>query len=149
MFDVQKLGAINDSLGRYVGDRLLEKIAMRLKQTHSESETIAYFGGGTFAMMLGTALTAMPASQALAAESDGSARAFNDISRYCTACWRNARLHPDCWTDCTQEVFCRLLERVPTMLEPGWRPIPVLPAKAEVSVRVLPLAARAEESETP
>ncbi len=27
VFDVQKLGAINDSLGRYVGDRLLEGIA--------------------------------------------------------------------------------------------------------------------------
>jgi RNA polymerase sigma factor (sigma-70 family) len=36
-----------------------------------------------------------------------------DISRYCTACWRNARLHPESWTDCTQEVFTRLLERVP------------------------------------
>jgi RNA polymerase sigma factor (sigma-70 family) len=34
------------------------------------------------------------------------------MSRYCTACWRNARLHPDCWNDCTQEVFCRLLQRV-------------------------------------
>jgi RNA polymerase sigma factor (sigma-70 family) len=39
-------------------------------------------------------------------------RAVADISRYCTVCWRNARLHPDSWTDCTQEVFCRLLERV-------------------------------------
>src|SRR5262249_15651890 len=28
-------------------------------------------------------------------------------------CWRNARLHPDTWTDCTQEVFRRMLERVP------------------------------------
>src|SRR5437588_6310716 len=38
--------------------------------------------------------------------------AIQDLSRYCTACWRNARLHPDSWNDCTQEVFCRLLERV-------------------------------------
>ena len=36
VFDVQKLGAINDSLGRYVGDRLLEKIAARIKQTLRE-----------------------------------------------------------------------------------------------------------------
>jgi RNA polymerase sigma factor (sigma-70 family) len=39
-------------------------------------------------------------------------RAVTDMSRYCTTCWRNARLHPDVWTDCTQEVFSRLLERV-------------------------------------
>jgi RNA polymerase sigma factor (sigma-70 family) len=41
-----------------------------------------------------------------------AARAINDISRYCTVCWRNARLHPDSWVDCTQEVFSRLMERV-------------------------------------
>ena len=34
------------------------------------------------------------------------------MSRYCTTCWRNARLHPDSWTDCTQAVFQRMLERV-------------------------------------
>ena len=39
--------------------------------------------------------------------------AIQDLSRYCTACWRNARLHPDSWSDCTQEVFCRLLQTVP------------------------------------
>jgi RNA polymerase sigma factor (sigma-70 family) len=39
--------------------------------------------------------------------------AIQDLSRYCTACWRNARLHPDSWADCTQEVFCRLIESVP------------------------------------
>lgn len=52
VFDVQKLGAINDSLGRYVGDRLLEKIAVRLKQVYADAECAAYFGGGTFALML-------------------------------------------------------------------------------------------------
>jgi diguanylate cyclase (GGDEF)-like protein len=52
VFDVQKLGAINDSLGRYAGDRLLEKIAGRMKQAYADSESVAYFGGGTFALML-------------------------------------------------------------------------------------------------
>jgi diguanylate cyclase (GGDEF)-like protein len=52
VFDVQKLGAINDSMGRYVGDRLLEKIAVRVKQAFPDSERAAYFGGGTFALML-------------------------------------------------------------------------------------------------
>jgi diguanylate cyclase (GGDEF)-like protein len=52
VFDVQKLGAINDSLGRYVGDRLIESIAARLKQTFDDPECGAYFGGGTFALAL-------------------------------------------------------------------------------------------------
>src|SRR5260221_8846282 len=66
------------------------------------------------AMVLGTALTAMNASPGMAAEvaPDGSLRTISDLSRYCTACWRNARLHPDLWPDCTQEVFSRLMDRV-------------------------------------
>jgi diguanylate cyclase (GGDEF)-like protein len=52
VFDVRKLGAINDSLGRYVGDRLIEKVAARLKQAYADPECVAYFGGGTFAVML-------------------------------------------------------------------------------------------------
>jgi RNA polymerase sigma factor (sigma-70 family) len=63
------------------------------------------------AMMLGTALSALGSSGALAAN-DVEARAVKDISRYCTACWRNARLDPDSWPDCTQEVFSRLLQRI-------------------------------------
>ena len=55
VFDVQKLGAINDSLGRYVGDRLLEEIAARIKETFAHSDCAAYFGGGTFALMLSNA----------------------------------------------------------------------------------------------
>ncbi|HMC87997.1 MAG TPA: sigma-70 family RNA polymerase sigma factor [Gemmataceae bacterium] len=65
------------------------------------------------AMVLGTALSSIGAAPALATTaSQPEARAINDISRYCTACWRNARLDPDSWNDCTQEVFCRLLERL-------------------------------------
>jgi diguanylate cyclase (GGDEF)-like protein len=52
VFDVQKLGAINDSFGRYVGDSLIEKIAARLKQTYTDSECVGYFGGGTFVITL-------------------------------------------------------------------------------------------------
>src|SRR6266849_2444884 len=61
------------------------------------------------AVVLGTTLSAMGSA---APATEISHRAVSDISRYCTACWRNARLHPDSWNDCTQEVFCRLLERV-------------------------------------
>jgi RNA polymerase sigma factor (sigma-70 family) len=61
------------------------------------------------AMVLGTALSTLGTTPAPA-----NAQTVTDLSRYCTACWRNARLPADCWTDCTQEVFARLLERVPT-----------------------------------
>jgi RNA polymerase sigma factor (sigma-70 family) len=60
-------------------------------------------------MVLGTTLTAMGGA---APATEVNTRAITDISRYCTACWKNARLHPDAWSDCTQEVLCRLLERV-------------------------------------
>src|SRR5947199_5522089 len=61
-------------------------------------------GSTVLAMMLGTALSASPAP---------ASETLTGITRYCTACWRNARLPADVWPDCTQEVFARLLERVP------------------------------------
>ncbi|HLJ94846.1 MAG TPA: sigma-70 family RNA polymerase sigma factor [Gemmataceae bacterium] len=61
------------------------------------------------AMVLGTALSALGSSATAAPAQE---RAISAISRYCATCWRNARLDPACWPDCTQEVFCRLLERV-------------------------------------
>ena len=62
------------------------------------------------AVVVGTALSALAGeSRATAAPSTD---AVNDISRYCQACWRNARLPADRWGDCTQQVFLRLLERV-------------------------------------
>jgi RNA polymerase sigma factor (sigma-70 family) len=64
------------------------------------------------ALVLGTALSAAGGASAGSPSDQATLRAVNDISRYCTVCWRNARLHPDCWTDCTQDVFTRLLERV-------------------------------------
>jgi RNA polymerase sigma factor (sigma-70 family) len=70
------------------------------------------------AMMLGATLAACQATQAGAATTpQASLRAINDLERYCTTCWRNARLPVDVWTDSTQEVFSRLLERVP---QTGW-----------------------------
>jgi diguanylate cyclase (GGDEF)-like protein len=52
VFDIQKLSTINDSLGRYIGDRLLEEIAVRIKRTHPNSDCAACLGGGTFALVL-------------------------------------------------------------------------------------------------
>jgi len=66
------------------------------------------------AMVLGTALTTLNQIPALpAATSETSQKAITDINRYCTTCWRNARLPSDSWNDCTQEVFSRLFERLP------------------------------------
>lgn len=64
------------------------------------------------AMVLGTALSTL-GSSALQAAQLNEGPAVADLSRYCTACWRNARLPIDTWNDCTQEVLCRLLQTVP------------------------------------
>ena len=66
------------------------------------------------AMALGAALTALGPQAADAHGAEMTGRAVNDMGRYCTTCWRNARLPIDHWGDCTQEVFSRMLERVPT-----------------------------------
>ena len=55
---------------------------------------------GAMALVMGLA-----ALTAHASETD----LVRDIQRYCAVCWRNARLDPGVWDDCTQEVCCRLL----------------------------------------
>jgi RNA polymerase sigma factor (sigma-70 family) len=66
------------------------------------------------AVVLGTALSVSAApGQAAVQTPQDTAKAIADMSRYCATCWRNARLPMDSWSDCTQEVFRRLLERVP------------------------------------
>ncbi len=64
------------------------------------------------AVVLGTALAAMGHDSAASAD-EISPKAISNISRYCTACWRNARLPQDQWNDCTQEVLTRLLKNLP------------------------------------
>src|SRR3954454_19631377 len=56
----------------------------------------------TIALVVGLA-----ALTAHASESD----LVHNIQRYCAVCWRNARLDPGLWDDCTQEVCCRLLTK--------------------------------------
>jgi RNA polymerase sigma factor (sigma-70 family) len=63
-------------------------------------------------MMAAVVVGAAVAAGASDARADVSPAAVTDISRYCQACWRNARLPADRWGDCTQQVFIRLLERV-------------------------------------
>lgn len=69
------------------------------------------------AVLVGAALTTLTspapgASLGQRTSKQPSPEAVQNLSRYCQACWRNARLHPDCWSDCTQEVFLRLLQTV-------------------------------------
>lgn len=66
------------------------------------------------AVVLGTALSvnAAPGRAEVQTPAD-TAKAIADMTRYCATCWRNSRLPLDRWGDCTQEVFRRLLERVP------------------------------------
>ena len=61
------------------------------------------------AVVMGAALT-FSGEKAQAAQP--TEQSVSDVSRYCQVCWRNARLHPDTWSDATQEVLTRLLERV-------------------------------------
>jgi RNA polymerase sigma factor (sigma-70 family) len=63
------------------------------------------------AVVVGTALSAL-GSEAQARATQPATDAVTDISRYCQVCWRNARLSPDSWQDCTQEVLVRLLQTV-------------------------------------
>ena len=60
--------------------------------------------GGSATMALVVGLAALTAQ---ASESD----LVHNIQRYCAVCWRNARLDPGLWDDCTQEVCCRLLTK--------------------------------------
>jgi len=65
------------------------------------------------AVVLGTALTTFtPAAVSAVSGPEATTQAITDINRYCTTCWRNARLPVTSWDDCTQEVFSRLLERL-------------------------------------
>jgi RNA polymerase sigma factor (sigma-70 family) len=65
------------------------------------------------AMLVGAALSTGSSAKTYAATTTApTLKAVDDITRHCQACWRNARLHPDSWSDCTQEVLKRLLERV-------------------------------------
>lgn len=50
VFDVRQLSVINDSFGRHTGDLLLQHIADRLRRYFKDSELLAQFGGGTFAV---------------------------------------------------------------------------------------------------
>ena len=51
VLDVQNLSAINDGFGRHSGDQLLQLLSDRLKRRFEDTEHLAHFGGGTFALV--------------------------------------------------------------------------------------------------
>ncbi|MGH8294877.1 MAG: EAL domain-containing response regulator [Steroidobacteraceae bacterium] len=51
-FDVERLGAINDSLGRHVGDRVVQSVAEALRRNFGGSEWLAHLEGGNFAAVV-------------------------------------------------------------------------------------------------
>ena len=51
-FDVERLGAINDSLGRHVGDRVVQFVADALRCNFGGSEWLAHLEGGSFAAVV-------------------------------------------------------------------------------------------------
>ena len=52
VIDVEKLSVMNDSFGRHTGDLLLQHVADRLRRHFHDTELLAQFGGGTFAVAL-------------------------------------------------------------------------------------------------
>src|SRR6202521_2051818 len=53
MVDLQRFRNINDSFGRSAGDKVLQEFAGRLRETFSESATLARTGGDRFAVAIG------------------------------------------------------------------------------------------------
>ncbi len=51
VIDVENLSVVNDSLGRHAGDLLLQLLADRLKRRFRDTDQLAHFAGGTFAIV--------------------------------------------------------------------------------------------------
>lgn len=51
VIDIERLSIINDSFGRRIGDLLLQHVADRLRRHCQDTDNIAHFGGGTFALL--------------------------------------------------------------------------------------------------
>ena len=64
--DLDNFKPLNDQFGHEVGDLLLVEVALRLKTTVREMDTVARFGGDEFVVVLSDLGTALPAATAMA-----------------------------------------------------------------------------------
>ena len=62
IFDLEKLGSINDSLGRRAGDEVLQLVAQRMRLTLRDTDLMAHLDGGTFALAFSDAVDASDAA---------------------------------------------------------------------------------------
>lgn len=51
-FDIERLGVINDSFGRHVGDQVVQFVADSIKSQFESSDSLAHLDGGNFAIVL-------------------------------------------------------------------------------------------------
>ena len=52
VLDLERLGLINDSAGRHVGDGLLQRVADRMRSVLADPQCLAYLGAGMYAVVL-------------------------------------------------------------------------------------------------
>jgi diguanylate cyclase (GGDEF)-like protein len=69
--DIENLSAVNDSFGRHAGDRLLQLVADRLKRRFEDSQRLAHFAGGTFAVAQAVSGSWQPCAEKLRHDLDG------------------------------------------------------------------------------
>src|SRR6185437_10416932 len=70
VLDVQNLSAVNDAFGRHAGDQLLQLLSDRLKRRFENTEHLAHFAGGTFALVQPMERSLAASPEALNAELD-------------------------------------------------------------------------------
>ena len=70
VLDIRNLSAINDAFGRHAGDQLLQLLSDRLKRRFEDTERLAHFGGGTFALVQSMERSLTADSEALSEQLD-------------------------------------------------------------------------------
>ena len=51
-FDIERLGVINDSFGRHVGDQVVQFVADSVKSQFEGTDCLAHLEGGNFAVVI-------------------------------------------------------------------------------------------------